>query len=177
MKQFRNAIFYCLGWLAVSEILCLVLAFSFAILRPEWVRYLSMLCGVTAHVLLMWSCGQKLSKKDAAEYRISGSRISAKKPVILAVCTAIPLWVFYGILWMNADSSAMLNAFLLLNAPYIQFHRLMLGGLEPFSAVPLMRRILMGIPPVVTAISLLIGYIWNYETETAAISSRKIPRK
>ena len=173
MKQFWRSLAYCLGWLTVSEILCLVLAFSFAILRPDWIRWVSMLCGITAHVLLMGSCGQRLAKRDTALFRQSGSRVSAGFPVLLALCTAMPLWILYAILWANADSSAMLNGFLLLNAPYIQLHRLLLNGAEPFSAVPQIRQILMGLPPVVTAVSLYIGYRWNYEKGIAEIRSRQ----
>ena len=173
MKQFRKSLLSCLGWLAASELLCLVLAFSFAILRPEWIRWLSMGCGITAHVLLMGNCGQALAKRHTALFHQSGTRISSGFPVLLAFCTALPLWILYAILWANADSSAVLNGFLLLNAPYIQLHRLLLNGAEPFSAVPLPRQILMGLPPLVTAASVYIGYRLHYAKGIAEIRSRQ----
>ena len=159
MKLFRKHCLCCIGWLFISELLCLVLAFSFAILRPQWIRWLSLICGAAAHIALMGNCAQKVAAEDAAVFRQTQLRIPPYKPLLLAFLTALPLWILYGILWLHADSTAMLNVFLLLNAPFIQIHRLLLDGAEPFSAVPPLRQICMGLLPLITAAAWYIGYL------------------
>ena len=160
-------------WLLLSEILCLILAFSFAILRAEWVRWLSLICGAAAHVLLMASCGKQIAHADVAAYRSEGVKVSRVKPVLLGICAAVPLWVLWVLLKLNDQSSAFLNIYLLLNAPYIQFHRLMLDGAEPFSAVTTGRQMLMALPPVLTAIAVYVGYQLQYQPEKAALDAQK----
>lgn len=175
MKQIGKNCAVCLVWLLISEIMCLVLAFSFAILRPDWLRWLSMACGITAHILLMGSCAQKIADADAAEYRRSGLRIPRKKPVLLSLFVMLPQIILYLLLWLNAESSAMLNAFLLLNAPFIQLHRLLIGGAEPFSAVPMLQQILMVLPALVTAAAWYSGYTLRYARRIAEITPA-VPR-
>ncbi len=162
MKQFCKHYFHCLLWLLLSEILGLVLAFSFAIINTKWSPYVSLVCGILTHVLLMGSAAQTLAKRDAAQYRINGKRRPAGMPPLLGLATALPFWLLYLLLQMQADSSLMLNVFLLLNAPYLQIHRLLLDGVEPFSAVNSTRQLLMALPPILTALSVWIGYELHY---------------
>ena len=149
-------------WLAISEILCLVLAFSFAIINTSWMRWLSLVYGAAAHCLLIGSCAQKIAMQDAALYRAEHRRISCKKAILLAVGTMLPAVVLYLLLSCLSESRLMLNVFLLLNAPFIQIHRLLIGGREPFSAISALRRILMALPPLVTAAAFYIGYQVTY---------------
>lgn len=173
MRNFGKHLAVCIGWLLISEILCLILAFSFAILRAEWIRWLSLICGAAAHILLMFSAAGKCAHEDIAAYRADKARVSAAKPVLLGIGTAIPLWILWAMLKIMQDSSAALNFFLLLNAPYIQFHRLMLNGAEPFSAVSTGRQIIMALPPICTALAVYCGYRLRYLPEKAAIDAQK----
>lgn len=158
----------CMIWLFLSEILCLILAFSLAILKASLLsRVLSLLFGVFAHVLLTGSCAQNIAKEDAADYRRGEKRVSPMKPLLLAVCTMLPALCTYALLCANPESILMLNLYPLLNAPYIQIHRLLIDNTEPFSAISGVRRVLMALPPLVTAVSWWIGYQLQYIPELA----------
>ena len=172
MRYFTKSLLYCLGWLVISELLCLVLSFSFAILHPDWIRWLSLICGAMAHALLMGNAGRNIAAKDTAEYRVSGKRRPVLFSLLLAIGTAIPLWLLWVILTLLRNSSAALNVFLLLNAPFIQFHRLILDGAEPFSAVSAGRQMIMALPPLLTVFSVFIGYQLHYQKTVAEIASR-----
>ena len=174
MRNFGKHLLSCWLWLLISELLCLILAFSFAILRPEWIRWVSMICGITAHILLMGSCAGKLAHKDIVCYRTERKAIPIIQPVLLGIGTAIPLWLLWGILKYLSDSSAMLNVFLLCNAPYIQLHRVIINGADTFSAVSDLRKILMLLPPVCTAGAVGLGYLFRYLPEKAAIDAKQI---
>ena len=173
MKQFWRSCASCIAWLAVSELLCLVLAFSFAILRPAWIRYLSLLCCAAAHLLLMWQCGEKTALRDAAGFRLTGRRVPRKKALLTAAVAALTMEIPFLFLCMVPGSSAVLNVFLLLNAPYIQFYRIILDGLEPFSALPLHSQIWLALPPSLSACVLYIGTEWNYEKKIVAIRQQR----
>ncbi|MBQ8920865.1 MAG: hypothetical protein IJ060_01725 [Oscillospiraceae bacterium] len=175
MPHFWKSCGICMIWLVISELLCLILAFSFAIINTSWIRWLSLLCGITAHCLLMGSCAQKIAQEDAALYRISRKRVSQKKPLLLAVFTVIPGVLLYLILMLNADSKLMLNLFPLLNSPYIQLHRLLIGGKEPFSAIAPLRRAVMALPPVITGAAFWVGYQVTYIPALAKMDA-KTPR-
>ena len=175
MPHFWKSCGICMVWLVISEILCLILAFSFAIINTSWMRWLSLLCGITAHCLLMGSCAQKIAQEDVALYRINRRRVSGRKAILLSCCTVIPGVLLYLLLTCKAESKLMLNLFPLLNAPYIQLHRLLIGGKEPFSAVPAFRRVLMALPPVMTALSFWVGYQVTYIPALAKIDA-KTPR-
>ena len=174
MRNFGKHLGTCLLWLLLSEILCLILAFSFAILTAKWIRWLSLICGIAAHLLLMGSVGGKLAHEDIADYRMDHSAVSPIKPLLLGVCTAVPLWILWFILKVMQDSNAALNFFLLLNAPYIQYHRLILAGAEPFSAVSAGKQLLMALPPVLTAGAVFIGYRLRYLPEKAALDAQNM---
>lgn len=173
MINFRKSVLTCLGWLLISELLCLVLSFSFAILRPQWIRWLSLCCGILAHCLLMATAGKSCAQPQIAHYRETQQEASPLLPFLLGLITAIPLWLLWGILYLNRDSSAMLNAFLLLNAPFIQYHRLIVDGMEPFSALTAFRQILTALPPIVTAASVIAGYQMHYLPSVAEIRAKK----
>lgn len=173
MLHFWKHYISCLIWLLLSEILCLILAFSFAILSAAWIRWLSLACGVLAHVLLMGNCGRSAAQKDLAVYHTKKRKTSLLQPLLLGIGTALPLVILWLILKCNADSSLMLNLFLLLNAPYIQYHRLILDGAEPFSAVSRTRQLLMLLPPILTCAAVFIGYQFHYQREKAEFDVRK----
>ena len=103
MRHFGKHLSICIGWLLISELLCLILAFSFAILRAEWIRWLSLVCGIAAHVLLMGSCAGKCAHEDIAAYRADGTIISVMKPLLLGLCTTAPLWMLWGFLKMQGE--------------------------------------------------------------------------
>ena len=120
------------------------------------------------------SVGGKLAHEDIADYRMDHSAVSPIKPLLLGVCTAVPLWILWVILKVMQDSSAALNLFLLLNAPYIQYHRLILDGAEPFSAVSAGKQLLMALPPVLTAGAVFTGYQLRYLPEKAALDAQNM---
>ena len=95
------------------------------------------------------------------------------KPLLLGLCTAAPLWMLWCFLKMQENSSAVLNLFLLLNAPFIQYHRLILDGAEPFSALSAGRQLLTALPPLVTAAAVCFGYQLRYLPEKAALDAQK----
>ena len=164
-------------WLLLSEILCLVLAVSVAILRASVLTNAAgLICGMTAHILLIGSCAAKIAQADAAAYQKSGIRTASIKPLLISVLLTVPSYLTYLILLVNADSVLWLNLFPLLNAPFIQIYRVLINGTEPFSAIAQTRRMLMLLPPLLTGISFFAGYYFRYLPQTAkadAIRSRK----
>ena len=173
MRHFLKSLLSLLLWLLISELLCLILSFSFAIMRAEIFRWMSLFFGALAHILLMGNAGRNIAAADAAEYRISRKKRPVPFSVGLGICTAIPLWIVYLILHLLRDSGAALNAFLLLNAPFIQYHRLILDGAEPFSALSAGKQLLMALPPLVTATSVIAGYQLHYQKTTAELDASK----
>lgn len=168
MPYFCKSYLRCLLWLTASEVLCLVLAFSFAILNAPWIRWLSLGCGLLAHILLIGSCGQNLANDALARYRRNQSRISAIFPLLLGICTALPLWLEWAILLIIPDSTGYLNAFLLLQAPFIQIHRVILNGIEPFAALAVWQKLTMALPPIATVLALFVGFETRYTSAVAA---------
>lgn len=173
MKQFRQHCTQLMLRLLLSEILCLILAFSFALLGSALpLRIAGILCGITAHVLLTGSAAQKAAADDLKLYRQTGFRQPVGKPVLLAIISVIPAYLLYLLLWLLQNSIPFQNAFLLLNAPFIGIDRLLFSDCEPFAAVPRLRQILTGIPPLLTAAAVLAGYLPKYSREIAAHNAR-----
>jgi len=176
MRNFCKHLTQSMVWLLLSEILCLILGVSVAILHnPVIVRGMGLLFGVTAHILLTASCAQKAAAEDAVLYRTEGIRMNAKKPLLLAFCTMLPAYLTYLLLRLNADSVLMLNLFPLMNAPFIQLYRILIDNTEPFSAIPASRQIMMALPPLMTAASYFIGYQFKY-LPALAKTDAKTPR-
>ena len=174
MKTFWKSCGLCLSAVLISEILCLILAFSFAIIRSEWIRWISLICGVLAHILLMVSAAQKAAKADAVRYRRENIRISAVQPLLTALVGMLPFAAVYLLLCLNPQSIVMLNLFPLLQSPFIQIHRLLIAGTEPFAAIPSARRILMALPPLMTGISWLAAYQMYYIRAVVQADAGKI---
>lgn len=162
MFRMRKSYAKSLFWLATSELLCLVLAFSFAILPQLWARWSGLICCLLAHILMLGSCAGSVADEDIAVYRREKREPSIFSPVLLGFLTALPRFLLGGLLWLHADSNLMLNLYLLLNAPYIQIHRQLLNGAEPFSAVSSFRRILICLMPSFTVLSVFVGYRLRY---------------
>ncbi|MBR6107792.1 MAG: hypothetical protein IKQ39_07255 [Oscillospiraceae bacterium] len=162
MPHFWKSCGTVLIWILISELLCLVVAFSFAIMSAKWIRWLSLLCGVTAHCLLMGNCAQKISAQDAAHYRLTGERTGQMKPLLLAVCGLIPGALTWLLLPLNPHSVLTMNLFPLLNAPYIQIYRLIVQGEETYAALSVLRRMLMAAPTLVTGAAIWVGYQLAY---------------
>ncbi|MBR4199742.1 MAG: hypothetical protein IKQ91_00515 [Oscillospiraceae bacterium] len=163
MDHFGKHLLRCMIWLLLSEILCLVLAVSAAILGQKLpAQVLGLICGIAAHILLTASCAQKCAKEDAGLYRSAGKRISPCKVILIAVCALIPSELTYLLLCMNRESILMLNLFPLLNAPFLQFYRLMIQNTEPFFAIPAGRRLCMALPPLATSAAWFCGYYLSY---------------
>ena len=173
MNHFGKHLMHGILWLIASEILCLILAVSLAILRDHPViRLIGLVFGITAHVLLIWNCAQKAADEDTALYRRSGSRSRLLKPLLIGLILMIPAYLTYLLLAANPESVLMLNLFPLLNAPFLQIYRYLINGAEPFSAIAQGRRILMLLPPVLTAIAYVTGYITRYFPAVAAFDAR-----
>ena len=173
MKQYGKHLARLLLWLLLSEIFCLVLAFSFALLGGSvLLRLAGMLCEITAHVLLMYNTAQKTAEDDLRRYRQTGAAMPRRKPLLLAVCGMLPAWLLCLLLTLFRDSVMMQNMFLLLNAPFIGLYQLLFDGHEPFSAVPPMRRLLTALPPLLTGAALLAGYLPHYRRGVAAYHAR-----
>lgn len=175
MHHFWKHLGRCMIRLLLSEILCLILAVSFAILHASLITdLLSLLSGVLAHILLTGSIAAKIADEDAAG--TPADQHTLCKPLLLSAALMLPAYLTYLILHLHAESILWLNLFPLLNAPFLQIHRYLIGGTEPFSAVPAVRRILMLLPPLITGLSFLIAYQYRLITRTAeanAIRSRK----
>ena len=150
MKRFGKHLLNGFLWLLASEILCLILAVSLAILRDSPViRIIGLLFGITAHVLMIGSCAQKAAGDDAVLYRTKGIRTGIPKPALISVLLTVPAFLTYILLYTHPQSILLLNLFPLLNAPFLQIHRYLIGGTEPFAAIARSRRILMAFPPVI----------------------------
>ena len=174
MYHFGNHLLRAIFWLFLSEILCLILAFSLAIFRSAAIsRIFGLLFGITAHMLLIGNCGREIAGTDAKRYRTAQKPVSFCQPLLLSLFLMLPSCITYGILCLHADSILCLNIFPLLNAPFIQLYRLLIGNKEPFSAITQIRRIFMAFPPLLTALSFLIGYEMHYLAETAKIRTSR----
>lgn len=173
MNHFGKHLLHGMLWLLGSEVLCLILAVSLAILRDHPViRLIGLIFGIAAHVLLIGNCAQKAADEDAALYRTSGAQIRIIKPLLIGVCLTVPSYLTYLLLTVNPESILMLNLFPLLNAPFIQIYRFLIAGAEPFSAVAQSRRMLLLLPPVLTAIAYVTGFISKYYPAIAAHDAR-----
>lgn len=167
----------CMVWLLLSEILCLILAVSMAILRQNAViRVVGLLCGVLAHILLTATCAQMAASEDAVAYRGGEARTSPMKILAISLCAMIPSYVTYLLLLANPESILMLNLFPLLNAPFLQYYRLLIQDTEPFSAIAAGRKICMALPPLVTAAAWYIGYYLAYIPALAKSDAAKSNR-
>ena len=175
MQHFRKHLTACMIRLLLSELLCLVLAFSFAILRASLLtEMLSLLCGMLAHILLIGNCACDIADSDASHSH--SEQHTVRKPILLAAALMLPAYLSYLILFFQAESILWLNLFPLLNAPFLPVYRLLIAGTEPFSAISQTRRILMLLPPLITGISFFAAYRVRLITRKAranAIRSRK----
>lgn len=174
MNNFGKHLAACFGWLLISEILCLILGISIAILRnPVIVRGAGLLFGITAHILLIGNAAGKAADDDAKLYRAAGVRTSLMKPLLIAFCAMLPACVTYLLLRLLPESTLMLNLFPLLNAPFIQLHRILTGGAEPFSAIAPLRGLLMAFPPLLTAAAWFIAYRLRYLRSCAEFDAKR----
>lgn len=165
----------CMIWQLLSEILCLILAFSVALLRnPVIVRGMGLLFGITAHILLTANCAQNAAAEDAVLYRTDGIRMNSAKPLLLALCAMLPSVLTFLMLWINRESVLMLNLFPLMNAAFIQYYRILIDNIEPFSAVPGSRQFLTALPPLITAVSYFIGFQLRYIPELAKADAKSL---
>ena len=173
MKLFGKHLLHGMLWLLASEILCLILAVSLAILRDHAImRIIGLVFGITAHVLLIGSCAQKAAGDDAVIYRTEGKKSKALKPVLISVLLTVPAEITYFLLCLHPESILLLNLFPLLNAPFLQIHRFLIDGTEPFAAIAAVRRHLMAFPPVITAVSYAAGYAMRYLPAAAGFDAR-----
>ena len=167
----RKPLLKCWFWLSASELLCLVLAFSFAILQQSWARWASLFCCLLAHILIMGNCSAEIAHENIALSHSEKQKASPCFAFQLALLAALPRFLLYGLLWLFSDSVLMLNLYLLLNAPYIQILRFLLNGAEPFSAVRDVSRFCMGLLPFITSISVFAGYSHHYSVNSKEIGT------
>lgn len=173
MIHFWKHLLHGILWLCASEMLCLILAVSFAIIgNAAAIRIIALIFGVTAHILLIGSCAVKAAAEDAAFFRAAKTRTKIRKPLTIALILLLPAILTYILLTFNSSSVLMLNLFPLLNAPFIGIYYYLIGGAEPFSAVSSINRILMAFPPVLTAAAYLSGYYFRYLPEVSAHNTR-----
>lgn len=157
--HFRKHLGSCLLRQLLSEILCLVLAFSFALLgHALLLQLLQTLCCLTAHILLTADGASKISADDRRTERLTGKTIPVIELPLLTFAAVSPAYLLYLLLHIFRSSVLMQNLFLLLNAPFIGIYRLLFDGMEPFSAVSGTAQLLTALPPLLTAFSFLIGY-------------------
>ena len=173
MKNFGKHLLQGILWLTASEVLCLILAVSLAILPDHpAVRMIALCFGISAHMLLMGSCAQRAAAEDLILYRSEAYRIRILKPILVAVILTLPSYVTYILLTVNAESILIINLFPLLNAPFIRIYKYLIGGTEPFRAVPVNRRAAMAFPPLLTALAYFGGYVLRYYPSRAALDAR-----
>ena len=143
----------------MKKLLCLVLAFSFAIIRAAvWRRIVSLLCGLSAHILLMKTCAENTAAADCKTERLSGKQFTVKTPVLLSLALMLPAFVTYLLLLLHPDSVLMINLFPLLNAPFLQIYAFLRGENELFSHLPKAVQILYAVPPLVTGLTFFLSY-------------------
>ncbi len=157
-----------IGWLLLSHILCLVLAFSFAILPQAVMQWLSLFCCLLAHVLLMGNCGISIAKEHLVCYRQSKVIVPAWQPICTALFVSVPALLMYALLWLMPDSIGYMNLYLLMNAPVIQILNRILQGAETFAALSFLQRFAMSLLPFISSFSLLGGYLLCYPKQLAA---------
>lgn len=174
MSRFFKNCARCLIWLLLSEILCLVLAFSFAILPQAAMRYLSLFCCLAAYILLMGNCGQNIAKEHLVLYRQERTEIPLWQSLLMSLVSALPLYLLYAVLWILPDHIAYLNTYLLLNAPVLQILNLILNGAETFSALSSMQRLWIGLLPLIASASVFVGYLTCYP---AGLAKEKVQRQ
>lgn len=173
MYHFGKHLLHSNIWLLASEILCLILAFSFAILGSHPViRIICLIFSITAHMLLIGSCAAKAAADDVALFRTAKIRVKPYKPLSIALILTLPAAFTYALLCVNSESILMLNLFPLLNAPFISVYQFLIDGTEPFAEISAVNRILMAFPPLLTAAAYLYGYYSRYLPARAALAAR-----
>ncbi len=158
---------HCLIWLLLSHIMCLVLAFSFAILPQNAMQYLSLFCCLLTQVLLMGSCAVNIAKEHLALYRTNRSIIPRWQPAVMSLLTALPSLLLYLLLWVMPESVPYFNIYLLLNAPTVQIINLIVQGEECFSALSALQRLLMALLPFLPTLATFGGYCSYYPKRLA----------
>lgn len=158
----------CLIWLLLSHIMCLVLAFSFAILPQNAMRYLSLCCCLITQVLLMGNCAVNIAKEHLALYRTTRTIVPKWQPLVMSLLTALPLWILYLLLWAMPESVPYFNIYLLINAPSVQIINLIVQGEETFSALSGLQRLLLAMLPMIPALATFGGYLLYYPKQLAA---------
>ncbi|MCQ2416750.1 MAG: hypothetical protein MJ071_02945 [Oscillospiraceae bacterium] len=162
MKQFAKYLSQCLLCLLLAEILCLVLAFSLALFPSAAVfRILRLILCPAASALMIMNCAGSIRHEEAARWRTAQQKMNKCHILLLSLSCGIPSILTYALLYCNADSVFYLNAFLLLNAPYIEFHHLLIAGMEPFSAIPFWQKAAMSLPSFLNMILFLVCYQAN----------------
>ncbi len=157
----------CLVWLLLSHIMCLVLAFSFAILPQAAMRYLSLFCCLITQALLMGNCGVNIAREHLALYRTERKIVPKWEPLTMSLLVAVPLLMLYLLLWLMPDSVPYFNIYLLVNAPTVQIINLIVQGKETFGALSAVQRLLMGLLPLVPSLATLGGYLLHYPKHLA----------
>ncbi|MDD5947963.1 MAG: hypothetical protein PUC41_09275 [Oscillospiraceae bacterium] len=165
-RLIRNTL-HCLIWLLLSHIMCLVLAFSFAILPKNAMRYLGLLCCLITQVLLMGNCAVNIAKEHLALYRTERIIVPKWEPAVMSLLTALPALILYSLLWLMPDSVPYFNIYLLLNAPTVQIINLIVQGKETFGSLSAMQRLLMALLPLIPTLATLGGYLIHYPKHLA----------
>ncbi|MCR4761500.1 MAG: hypothetical protein K5705_14750 [Oscillospiraceae bacterium] len=163
--HFRKHLGCCLLRQLLSEILCLVLSFSFALLgHAKPLQLLQTVCCLTAQILLTADGAATISADSRRTERLTGKTFPAVRPLLLSLAAVLPAYLLYLLLLIFRSSVLMQNLFLLLNAPFIGIYRLLFNGAEPFSAVSKTAQLLTALPPLLTAVSFLAGYYLRQHT-------------
>lgn len=168
MPNFQKHLGKLIGWLAVSELLCLILAFSFAIIGGTVAKYLGLILGLTAHILLMRNAAHSAADACVIYYRKDKIRVSSRFIVALGILSAIPHYLLYVWLLICSDSIAVRNVFPLLEAMYLQIFQLIFGNTETVSALSFSGKCLTALPQFCTPIVVICSFGNRYESSIAA---------
>ena len=167
MPQFAKHFRTLFVWLILSEILCLVLSFSFAIIGKNWMQYISLACSLAVHLLLMASTAQKIANASLIQYRRTKYRISILFPSFLGLLTAAVQEIPYGLLWIFPNSVAYRNIFPILQSPFLQIQKMIFGDAETFAELLPLIKFLSALPPIFTALTVIFSFEIRYRNGVA----------
>ncbi|MCI5817164.1 hypothetical protein [Ruminococcus sp.] len=159
------------GSLLLSEILCLFVAFSCAMLAVSLpaAKWFSILCTTGIHLGLMADYAVKIARRDRVEERRFQLPHRQSRPFWMGLASVAPLILLWGLLMLCRLCSLgdFLPAYRLLNAHYFQLLNLLTGS-GTLGDVSMGRLLLIPVFFLVTFLCIVGAYWAGYSGKSAS---------
>ncbi len=173
MPHFLKYLGKLLLWLLLSEIMCLFLAFSFAIIGGKIAAWLGQCCNLTAHLLLLTYAASNLARDSVADYRRNHCRIRTISMFLLAFWVAFPQWLLTTFFLCTDNESLIRNLFPSAEAMFLQIHVTILQSIPTGNDFFSWQLLMLYLPPLVTVFSVFFGFSIPYGRWLAAEDAKR----